>query len=242
MALVVLAFLRRGVSPVPTTPAPQTEDGWYDDHRALKERAAKGGVDLLFVGDSITEWWSHEPELWEEYYGRRRAANFGIAGDGTEHVLWRIDDGGLDGLSPRVVVLLIGTNNISYDTPEAVASGVAAVVVRLRRKLPQAQILLLGLFPRAPSPRHPLRLRLNGVNERIARLDDGKNVHYLDIGRTFLDSDGRLSSSIMPDYLHLSREGYRRWAEAIEPTLRALLGEPARDSPSPRSDGGPAGR
>jgi lysophospholipase L1-like esterase len=222
-AAAAAVLLYRPAPPGPTTPAPRVEEFWPRRHEALRARAARGGADLLFLGDSITEWWDHEPEVWDRFYGRRRAANFGMAGDGTEHVLWRIDDGELRGLSPRVVVLLIGTNDLRDYTPAEVATGVAAVVGRLRAAFPQAKILLLGIFPRAPRPTDPLRVRLQAVNERISRLDDGAHVHYLDIGRCFLNDDGTLSPTVMPDYLHLSREGYTRWAEAIEPTLREML-------------------
>jgi lysophospholipase L1-like esterase len=137
-------------------------------------------------------------------------------------VLWRIDHGELDTVAPKVVVLMIGTNNLGSDTPAEIAEGITAVVKRIRDKLPHTKVLLLGIFPRAKTSNNPNRIRLEAVNSRIARLGDGENVHYLDIARHFLNEDGSLSPEIMPDYLHLSRKGYRIWADAIEPKLWEL--------------------
>lgn len=211
----------------PTQPAPRPGD-WIERHQALVERAALGDVDLLFLGDSITEGWRGEPDLWRLYYAPRKAANFGIAADHTQHVLWRLDHGELDGIAPRAVVLLIGTNNLRTDTPAETAEGVTAVVQRLRAKLPRSKILLLGIFPRARTYNDPARIRLEAVNARLARLRDGKMIEYLDIGRHFLDDDGSLPHDVMPDYLHLSHRGYRIWAEAMEPKLREMLDGPTR--------------
>ena len=208
----------------PATPAPRV-GAWVRVHDAYVERAARGGVDLLFLGDSITQNWNgrdgegHGPvEIWDRYYAPRRAANFGIGGDRTQHVLWRLDHGELDGIDPEVVVLLIGTNNLNSDTPPEIADGVTAIVRKLRDALPNAKVLLLAVFPRGKSP-DTTRERLKAVNARLARLDDGRNVRYLDLGPEFLDADGTLPADVMPDFLHLSRKGYQTWAEAMEPTL-----------------------
>lgn len=211
----------------PTKPAAR-EGAWMDLHEQFLVRARQGGVDLLFLGDSITQGWHGERAVWDRYYGARRAANFGIGGDGTQNVLWRIDHGELDGIKPKVVVLMIGTNNVRTATPAEIAQGVTAVVKRVRDKLPETKILLLGVFPRSKSPDDPARIRLEAVNARIARLDDNKWVEYLDIGRRFLNEDGTLSPEIMPDYLHLSRKGYRIWADAMEPKLWEMLNGPPR--------------
>jgi lysophospholipase L1-like esterase len=194
-------------------------------HRRFLEQARKGNVDLLFLGDSITQGWN-DNDVWRRYYQPRRAANFGIGGDRTQHVLWRIQNGELDGISPKVVVLMIGTNNASSSTPDEIAAGIKAIVGELHRRLPQAKILLLGVFPRGERPT-PIRERLKSVNEKIAVLDDGSQVRFLDISKTFLNPDGTISKAIMPDYLHLSRRGYRLWAEAMEPLLWSMLDEHA---------------
>jgi lysophospholipase L1-like esterase len=222
----VLGLLASGISAGaqgPETVIPQPREGsWMALHRDFLERAKTGKVDLLFLGDSITQGWNKD--VWNRFYGPRNAANFGIGGDRTQHVLWRIQNGELDGIRPKVVVLMIGTNNASSSTPDEIAQGITAIVEELRRRLPKAQVLLLGVFPREQKP-GGLRERLKAVNERIAKLDDGSHVRFLNIGKAFLNADGSISPEIMPDYLHLSRQGYRIWAEAMEPTLWALLDE-----------------
>jgi lysophospholipase L1-like esterase len=201
-----------------------------DLHQSFLKRAQQGNVDLLFLGDSITQGWGGARKTWDRFYGPRKPANFGIGGDRTEHVLWRIQNGELKGIEPKVVVLMIGTNNASENTPDEIAQGVTAIVHELRQRLPRSKVLLLGVFPRGEKP-SPIRERLASVNTKIARLDDGSNVHYLDIGKAFLSEDGTISNTIMPDYLHLSQRGYRIWADAMEPTLWSMLDEPDRSRP-----------
>jgi lysophospholipase L1-like esterase len=198
-------------------------------HDRFLQRAAEGKIDLLFLGDSITQGWNGRNDegkgprqVWDRYYGARKAANFGIGGDRTEHVLWRLQHGEVDGIAPKLVVLMIGTNNLRDDTPGEIAEGITEVVKTLRAKLPETKVLLLAVFPRSPQP-GPVRERVAAINERIAKLDDGRSVKYLDIGPRFLGDDGTISAEVMPDYLHLSRKGYRIWADAIEPTLRSML-------------------
>jgi lysophospholipase L1-like esterase len=208
----------------PTTPAPR-EGAWMEMHNAFLKRAQMGEIDLLFLGDSITQGWNPGGKaVWERFYGPRKAANFGIGGDRTQHVLWRLDHGEVDGIHPKVVVLMIGTNNLDSDAPNEIADGVTAIVKSLRSKLPETRVLLLGIFPRDENP-SARRERLKSVNMRIAKLDDGKMVKYLDIGKHFLNDDGTLSKEVMPDFLHLSSRGYRIWADAIEPTLWEMMEE-----------------
>jgi lysophospholipase L1-like esterase len=208
---------------------PEPRDGvWMKMHEDFLEQARKGDIGLLFLGDSITRGWANRSEqgpggIWDRYYGPRRAANFGIGGDRTQHVLWRIEHGELDGVKPEVVVLMIGTNNVHADTPAEIADGVKAIVKALKTKLPGTRVLLLGVFPRGKKP-DAVRERLKAVNERIAKLDDGgKTLKYLDIGSRFLNPDGTVSQDVMPDFLHLSRKGYGIWADAMEPTLWKLM-------------------
>jgi beta-glucosidase len=209
----------------PATVTPQPREGaWMELHQQFLKRAKQGAVDMLFLGDSITQGW-HDNEVWKRFYGPRKAANFGIGGDRTQHVLWRIQNGELDGIEPRVVVLMIGTNNGDNATVDEIAQGVKAIVEELRHRLPKAKVLLLGIFPRGEKP-NPLREKLDAVNAKIAGLDDGGRVSYLDIGKAFLNEDGTISGEIMPDYLHLNRKGYRIWADAMEPTLWSMLDEP----------------
>jgi len=209
----------------PATVVPTPRDGsWMALHKGFLERAKKGHVDLLFLGDSITEGWN-DNEVWKRFYGPRNAANFGIGGDRTEHILWRIQHGELEGIQPKVAVLMIGTNNVSSSTPDEIAQGITAIVKDLRSRTPKTKILLLGVFPRDQKPSSD-RDWLRSVNEKIAKLDDGSHVKFLDISQAFVKPDGTISPNIMPDYLHLSRKGYRIWAEAMEPTLWSLLDEP----------------
>lgn len=211
--------------PDPTIAAPRT-GRWLNRHESMVQEAKKyTDAKLLFVGDSITDGWrGGGRRVFNEYYADLHTFNIGISGDCTQHVLWRLDHGEIDGLSPKVVVLMIGTNN--NRSPDAdIARGVKAVVESLRQKLPQSKILLLGVFPRGANPDNPLRAKLKKVNEVIAKLDDGKNVTFLDIGEKFLEADGSLSKSVMPDALHPCDKGYGIWADAMNPTLEQLLGE-----------------
>jgi lysophospholipase L1-like esterase len=211
----------------PETVMPEPRDGpWMELHHRYVERAKKGHVDLLFLGDSITQGWNENNNpVWKRFYTPRHAVNFGIGGDRTQHVLWRIKNGELEGITPKVTVLMIGTNNAGSNTPDEIAQGITAIVQELRQKLPETKILLLAVFPRSQKP-DAVRERLKSVNERIARLDDGDHVKFLDIGKAFLEDDGTIAKEVMPDYLHLSPLGYRRWADAMEPTLWSLLDEP----------------
>ncbi|MDR3634486.1 MAG: platelet-activating factor acetylhydrolase IB subunit [Isosphaeraceae bacterium] len=208
-----------------TVPKPREGNAWVKMHESFLERAKKGDVDLLFLGDSITQGWGgNGKEVWERFYGPRHAANFGIGGDRTQHVLWRLENGEVEGIKPKVAVLMIGTNNSGANSGDEIAEGVEAIVKKLHEKLPETKVLLLAVFPRGEKP-NPTREKLAAVNQRIAKLDDGKTVKYLDIGPKFLNEDGTLSKDIMPDFLHLTSKGYRIWADAIEPTLWSMLDE-----------------
>jgi lysophospholipase L1-like esterase len=206
-------------------PVPKKDKDWQQLHRSFLKRAERGDVDLLFLGDSITEAWSGPgKQIWNERYLPLKAANFGISGDRTQHVLWRLREGKeLGGIQPRAVVLMIGTNNTHDNTAAQIADGITAIVEELRRQLPQAQTLLLGVFPRSQHETDPVRAKIKDINQRIAKLDDGKYVHYLDIGDKFLAADGSLTKDIMPDYLHLTPRGYQIWADAIQPKLDEML-------------------
>ena len=185
-------------------------------------------TELLFIGDSITQGWEANgaKDVWAKYYTKRKAVNLGIGGDRTQHVLWRLINAPLDGVKPKAAVVMIGTNNSNAEdnTPGQIVEGVAAIIAKLRERLPNTKILLLGIFPRSENFTAQ-RGKLTQINQVLAKLDDGKNVHYLDIGHRFLTSDGVLLADIMPDYLHLSPKGYEMWADAIEPKLAELLGE-----------------
>ncbi|HUS36857.1 MAG TPA: platelet-activating factor acetylhydrolase IB subunit [Verrucomicrobiae bacterium] len=211
------------------TPAPRGDQGWKTRAELLNKRVKDTpDAQLLYIGDSITQGWEGggAKEVWDKYYGNRKAVNIGIGGDRTQHVLYRLQHGNLDGIKPKAAVIMIGTNNSNGDdnTPGQIADGIRAIVKELRAKQPQMKILLLGIFPRSENF-SAQRGKITQINQVIQKLDDGKNVFYLDIGHRFLEEDGTLSAEIMPDYLHLSPKGYQIWAEAVEPTLAKLLGD-----------------
>lgn len=203
--------------------------GFIASHEKFVGIAKEGKAQLVFLGDSITAGWAGAgKEVWAKSFSQYTPANFGIGGDRTQHVLWRILNGELETIKPKAVVLMIGTNNSGADPAEGIAKGVTKIVETIREKQPQAKILLLAVFPRgekassADKP-NPGRDKLKVVNEIIAKLDDGKNIHFLDIGAKFMTPDGTLTKDIMPDFLHLSPAGYQIWADAISPKLAELM-------------------
>lgn len=235
MGLLVFGACDRGPStegktaPSLTQTAQAYENGAWQlrRHADLNEIARRGDINLVFLGDSITQYWAEAgKEVWSKYYGRRKAANFGIGGDRTQHVLWRIEHGTFDGIHPKAIVLLIGDNNaIHGDTPQEIADGVRAVVQKLRDKVPESKILLLAIFPSGERPESPQRVRAMAANAIFQKVADGRMIRYLDIGDRFTNRDGTISRSIMPDFDHLSASGYLLWAEAIEPVVKDLMGE-----------------
>lgn len=208
---------------IPATRSSPTN--WLARHEGFVEQAKSGGIDLLFMGDSITDNWRKPGKaVWEKYYGQRHAANFGIGGDRTQHVLWRIENGELDGIDPKVIVLMIGTNNSGSDSPDEISEGVEKIVAVTREKCPESKILLLAIFPRNRATDKPEVMdTIHKVNERIAKLSHGKRVTFLDINHVFLGPDGKVPIEIMPDFLHPNEHGYQLWADAMEPTLAKML-------------------
>ena len=202
----------------------EPDAGFIKTHERFVTIAKAGDVDVLFLGDSITAGWGGSKEIWEKSFAAYKPANFGIGGDRTQHVLWRITNGELDGIKPKVCVLMIGTNNSGNDDAPGIAKGVTAIVKAIHAKSPGTKVLLLAVFPRGNKPDGafgPGQAKLKEVNATIAKLHDGKSVHYLDIGDKFL-TDGVLKAEIMPDFLHLSKAGYQIWADAIAPRLAEL--------------------
>lgn len=225
-----------------TTPCVQDAEwaAWWPHRHAekLAERDEIVGegrtVRLVFVGDSITHGWENGGKsLWAERFGPRGAFNIGFSGDRTEHVLWRLGVGSgknnneIAGLAPELFVVMIGTNNTGHrqGDPAATAAGIEQIVDRLLELAPDSKVLLLAVFARGEKADDPLRKINDAVNERIAKLDDRDRVEFLDVNAVFLDDDGTLPKSIMPDLLHPNEEGYRLWADAIEGPIARLLGE-----------------
>jgi lysophospholipase L1-like esterase len=215
--------------PVPNTAVlPSLAPPFQAKHQANKEVAAQGDAEVLFMGDSITDFWRNadgpfagKPVL-DKHFGQWKVANFGIAGDTTQGVLYRLQNGEGQGFSPRAVMLMIGTNNTARNTAAEIAEGIGAVVLELQRDFPQAKILLLGVFPRG-RPNDPVRATIAEINATIAKLHDGNRVHYLDIGAKFLAPDGTIPADVMSDLLHPSAKGYEIWAQAVKEPLTALM-------------------
>ncbi len=205
-------------------------------HEANLEVAKQGDVDVLFMGDSITDFWRNpegnfagKPVL-DKYFGDLKVANFGIAGDTTQGVLYRLEHGEGQGFSTKAVMLMIGTNNTRENTAAEIAEGIGAIVLELQKDFPKAKILLLGIFPRSTA-NDPIRTKIAEINSTIARLNDGDHVQYLDIGSKFLDSSGNIPKDVMSDALHPTTRGYEIWAEAVKEPLTNLMkgdSEPAK--------------
>lgn len=213
---------------------PELNRRFQAKHEANVVVAKQGGIDVLFMGDSITDFWRNEGRpgvtnppiagkaVFDKYFGAMKVANFGIAGDTTQGVLFRLRDGEGQGFQPRAIMLMIGTNNGGRASSEEIAEGVGAVVMEMRKDFPAAKILLLGIFPRG-NPGDEIRQTVLGVNPIIAKLHDGEHVFHLDIGGKFLDADGVITPDIMADRLHPTEKGYEIWAEAVKEPLAKLL-------------------
>jgi lysophospholipase L1-like esterase len=204
---------------------------WISRHEGYVAEAKKGGIEILFLGDSITDGWrwgNGGTKIWAQTFAPRHAANFGIGWDRIQNVLWRVENGELENISPKVVVLLIGTNNSGNEdngkprntTPEIIA-GVSNLVRRIQFHLPQTKIILFGIFPRGEKS-DPIREQVKAVNVGLSQLDDGSKIKFLDIGEKFLAPDGTLPRAMFPDLLHPNESGYQIWADALVPALDEL--------------------
>ena len=195
-------------------------------HEGFVERARQGNIDLLLHGDSITDWWVQNDEnkaMFEKYFANIKTANFAVAGDTTQGVLWGLHNGEGQGFQPKAVMLMIGTNNAGGSTAPEIAAGIGAVILELRSNFPDAKILMLAIFPRG-LPGDAVRDKIAQVNKLIARLDDQKHVFFMDIGSKFLDDKGVfLPESFRPDNLHPQAKGYDIWGQAVQAKLAELL-------------------
>jgi lysophospholipase L1-like esterase len=211
--------------------AARTDDHFLERHRAFLALARERPIDLLFLGDSITRRWAEVPDLWQRHFGSLRAANFGVGGDATQNVIWRIRNGELDVISPAVVVLLVGTNNLATNTAAEISGAIGVIVRTILERLPSSKVLLLAILPRGPQRRprdeggQPAfyQNRIDAINASLRRLEDGSRVRFLDFGAKLLGADGELMASHVPDGLHLVRPGYEAWAEAMGPLLAEMM-------------------
>jgi lysophospholipase L1-like esterase len=228
-----------GRPPIPEVPkeaktlAPERRP---DSDRVVQERiqrfnaqAREGGFDVLFIGDSITHLWEeHGREVWSGRIAPFNAVNFGIGGGTTQTVLWRLDNGNLEGaLDPKVVVLMIGTNNHEDCTPEETAAGIGAILERIHTRLPKAVILLHPIFPRQAPDSMPRKVN-DAVNAILAKYDGFWNIRCVDVAPRMTDERGHLRPGLCWDGLHLTRAGYEAWADVLVPELEALLNRPPR--------------
>lgn len=217
---------------------PVLHPGTEKRHESFNEISKKGEAQLVFLGDSITHFWENKGKVvWEKYWAPLGAANFGIGGDRTEHVLWRLQHGNYDGLKPKLTVLMIGTNNTGHQgraqkelggavyqcSAEQTAEGVKQIVATLEKKCPGMKILIIGIFPRGADSSDKYRQQNEATNAIIAKLANGSTVHFMDVGKAFLTPDGVLSKDIMPDLLHPNDKGYELWAQAIEGKVKELM-------------------
>jgi beta-glucosidase len=203
---------------------------WTLRNDAVNERVRQGNVDLLMIGDSITHSWENGgKKYWDKHYAGRNAVNMGFSGDRTQHVLWRLEHGHLEGITPKLAVIMIGTNNSNGkdNTADEIGDGIIAICRKLRAECPRMKILILAIFPRSPEPSDQ-RQKNAQASLQASKIADGKMIHYLDINDKFLTADGFLSKKVMPDYLHPNEAGYKIWAEAIEPKVAKLMGDKPR--------------
>lgn len=198
---------------------------YYTRHEILLREPNKEKVNLLFLGDSITDNWRNQgSNIWNGYYAPLDAANFGIGGDRAPGVLWRVKNGELANLKPKIIILLIGTNQTGTDSPDQIANDIKALVQEIRARCPESKVLLLAIFPRNYFGDTPVQMQtIQAVNTTIAGLDDGNRVRFLNINDRFLGPDGKVSTTLMPDALHPNEKGYQTWAEAMQPTLAEML-------------------
>ncbi len=242
-------FIHYTAPPPPTIPAyvpvPRTDANSLVAHAQLLEKAAKGGIDVYFAGDSIVRRWgaTDYPELlanWKQNLFGWNAADFGWGGDRTQNILWRLNHGELDNVHPKIVVLLAGTNNIDgHTTAGEITKGIEAIVATVRSKAPEATIIVTGILPR--NDRMDAMPVIDEVNRNLSRLAGGDKVRYLSINDRLADAQGRLFDGMMnPDKLHPTVRAYQVWADALKPVFTELLGPPAAEDHAPPPTGNPA--
>lgn len=222
-------------------PVPKLEDDaydWYARHEAVLKAGKAITPEIVLIGDSITHFWGGEPkdanpivrggEEWEALFGKYRTLNLGFGWDRTQNVLWRLDNGEFDGLKPKAVILNIGTNNFSQtenaraSTPEETAAAVQEICRRIHEKAPEAQIILMAVFPRGEKPDNPHRQKINALNSLLKPLGEGKGIFFLDIEPQLVNADGTISKEILSDFCHPAPKGYKIWAEALKNTFKEL--------------------
>ena len=213
-------------TPRATYPVPRLD--WLARFQSNVDKLKSGPYDLILDGDSITDFWQGTgKDVWKAHFGSIKMADFAISGDQVQHVLWRLQNGELEGQNHKLIMLMIGTNNLGED-PNEIAAGIRLILHEYETRCPNSQILLLGVFPRGPEANNPARPWAAKINAVISTFASDKRVTYLDIGKKFLKPDGTLTPDIMPDFLHPSAKGYEIWAKAITPVIEKYF--PATDT------------
>jgi beta-glucosidase len=211
-------------------PTERTDEHFVERHATFLNHIQTKPIGLLFLGDSITRRWVDVLELWHHYFAPYQPANFGVGGDAVQNLLWRVQNGQIDGIKPRVIVLFIGTNNVPTNTSSETAAAIGKVIDVIQSKLPQTKILLLAIFPRGPQTpdradaQNPYYMDIvTAANKELAALDNGDTVRFLDLGPLFISSDGNINTDIMTDQLHLIEPGYKIWGEAMADLLEEMM-------------------
>src|SRR5690242_6251686 len=233
-------------------PQPRADANSERAHEDLLAKTTAGRIDIYFEGDSITRRWgaTDYPDLlanWKQNFFGWNAADFGWGGDKTENILWRLESGELEGVNPKVIVLLAGTNNVGHSLPpggddakiSAVTSGIQAILKVLQAKAPEATTILTAIFPRNDDPAAmPI---IDKINDNLSKLADGEKIRFLNINDKLADRDGKLFDGMMnPDQLHPALKGYQVWADALKPIFTELLGPPAKEDHAPAPTGDPS--
>ena len=232
-------------------PVPRTDANSKVAHEQMVTNLERGRIDVYFSGDSITRRWraTDYPQFlanWNENFFGWNAANYGWGGDSVQNILWRLQNGELDGVHPKVIVLLAGTNNVgSFPASDAkvanITKGIKALLSTMQEKSPKATIILMGILPRNDGPNpSALVASIDKINGNIAQFADGKKVRYLNINDKVAGKDGKLIEGMTVDRLHLSVKGYQAWADALKPLLTELLGPPAKEDQAPPPTGDPS--
>ena len=227
----------RGPQTQPSATQPVLQARTQNRHQQFLDRAKQGNIDLLFLGDSITDnMRTNDPqhggiEVWNKYFAPLNAANFGIGADRTQNVLWRVQNGELDGFKAKCIVLLLGTNNVTAgrairNTNQEVLDGMKLVIGEIRARQPQAKLILMAIFPRDRTADGLYRKPIKEINAELAKYDDGKNIFFIDIGDKFLAPDGSIPMDVMPDQpaLHPNEKGYEIWASGIIGKVKEVMG------------------
>jgi lysophospholipase L1-like esterase len=249
--IFALAALLAGAAHAQTPadqPAPRTDPNSKLAHEQLLDKAKRGGIDVYFVGDSITRRWgaTDYPDFlahWKQNFHGWNAANFGWGADSIQNILWRLQNGELDGVNPKVIVVLAGTNNIGRTPPDDakiadITRGLKAIVDVCRQKAPAATLILTAIFPRNDNP--AVVPGINRINENLARFADGKKIRYLNVNARLAGADGVLFDGMMADKLHPTLKGYQVWADGLKPIFTELLGPPAATDRAPPPTGDPS--